>query len=300
MSSIRAIILDVDGVIVGEKRDFNLPYPNRAIINRLKEIKKNGLPVFLCTAKPYRAIKKIVDDALLNNFHFVHNGAVVINPEDNNVLDKHKIKNEFVLKIIEAYSQPVNYGYVELYSTNDYYIEAGSQTNFTGVHSYILQQEPTIVKSLPEEAKKTDIVKIMIIAKNQEDKEKLTATFLPFKNNLTLSWGVHPIALPYLVGIITDKGVSKKLSVEKITKTYKIDAKEILAIGDSLSDWQFIEPCGYAGAPENANDELKKLVLLKGKEFSFIGKSVDENGILDILNYFLFKNVIKQGTETGR
>ena len=36
---IKAIILDVDGVIVGEKIGFNSPYPNSKIIERLKSIK---------------------------------------------------------------------------------------------------------------------------------------------------------------------------------------------------------------------------------------------------------------------
>ena len=59
----------------------------------------------------------------------------------------------------------------------------------------------------------------------------------------------------------------------------------MLGVGDSTSDWQFIEPCGYAGAMENASKELKQLIKSKGKQ-SFVGKSVDENGILDVFDYF--------------
>ena len=41
----------------------------------------------------------------------------------------------------------------------------------------------------------------------------------------------------------------------------------------------------YAGAMGNASDELKQLVSTKG-ERSSVGGTVDENGILDILDYF--------------
>jgi len=126
----------------------------------------------------------------------------------------------------------------------------------------------------------------MPIAKNEEDKKRLIDLFEPFKNDLTLSWGIHPVALPHLFGIITAKGISKKKAVLEIANNIKVKPKEMLGIGDSTSDWQFIETCGYGGAMGNASEELKKLVLSKGVEHSFIGKSVDENGILDILNYF--------------
>ena len=98
--------------------------------------------------------------------------------------------------------------------------------------------------------------------------------------------GNHPIALPHLFGIITAKHISKNQATLEIGKSINIKPEETLGIGDSMSDWQFIETCGYAGAMGNASEELKKLVLSKGDKHSFIGKSVDQNGILDIFNYF--------------
>jgi len=127
----------------------------------------------------------------------------------------------------------------------------------------------------------------MPIAKNEEDKKRLIEQFEPFKDELTLSWGIHPIALPHLFGIITAKGISKKQAALEIANSIGVKPEEMLGVGDSTSDWQFIESCGYGGAMGNASDELKKLVCSKGKEKSFVGKTVDENGILDIFDYFV-------------
>jgi len=84
---------------------------------------------------------------------------------------------------------------------------------------------------------------------------------------------------------VTAQGISKQQAAQEIAKYNGIGMDELLGIGDSTSDWQFIERCGYAGAMGNASDELVKLVATKG-ERGFTGGHVDENGIIDILDYF--------------
>ena len=101
-----------------------------------------------------------------------------------------------------------------------------------------------------------------------------------------LSWGIHPVALPLQFGIVTAKGISKKNAAEEIVKNADISFNEVLGVGDSKSDWQFIQLCRYGSAMGNASEELKELVLSKGKDFSFIAPSVDENGILDVFKNF--------------
>ncbi len=128
----------------------------------------------------------------------------------------------------------------------------------------------------------------MPIAKDEQDKQRLIKLFKPFKNKLTLQWGIHPIALPLQFGIITAPGISKKQGAIEIAKHYKVSFENILGIGDSTGDWEFIQLCSFAGAIGNASEELKELVSQKGKGKFFIGKTVDENGILDIFSFFKF------------
>ena len=281
---IKTIILDVDGVIVGEKIRFNSPYPNLAVIDRLKLIKQKGISISLCTAKPHWSIQKIINDAGLDNLHITNGGGVIIGPIDNIILKKHLIDKEQSKKVLKQYLD--NGVYTEFYTVDKYFIQENQKSDLTKTHTHILQRDPNFVSSLVDESQRQDVVKIMPIAKNEEDKNRLIELFEPFKNDLTLSWGIHPIALPHLFGIITAKGISKKQASLEIANNIGVKPEEILGIGDSASDWQFIEACGYGGAVGNASEELKKLVLSKGKSQSFVGKSVDENGILDIFNYF--------------
>jgi hydroxymethylpyrimidine pyrophosphatase-like HAD family hydrolase len=87
-SQIKAIILDVDGVIIGEKVGFNSPYPNEIVTNAMKTIQNSGIPISLCTAKPHFAIDKIIQDSDLDNVHITDGGGVIIDPIKNIVLKK--------------------------------------------------------------------------------------------------------------------------------------------------------------------------------------------------------------------
>ena len=66
MNKIKAIILDVDGVIVGDRAGFNAPYPPTEVINKLKQIRENSVYVILCSDKPYYSVKKSGSISFLN------------------------------------------------------------------------------------------------------------------------------------------------------------------------------------------------------------------------------------------
>ncbi len=282
--SIKAIITDVDGVIVGEKIGFNSPYPHPAVIERLRAIRESGIYISLCTGKPYRSVEKIITDARLNDLHIADGGSVVIDPMDSFVLKKHVIDKQAAHEVIKAFVD--NKAYTEFYTLDDYFIQQDFQSETTKLHNHVLQFDVSLVDDLAEESKQHDVVKIMPIADNESDKARLAEIFEPFKDRLTLSWGIHPIALPRQFGIITAKDVSKRQAALEIAEKYRIDPGEILGIGDGTSDWQFIEQCGYGAAMGNASKELKDLVTTKGPDRSFVGGHVDENGILAILDHF--------------
>lgn len=85
--------------------------------------------------------------------------------------------------------------------------------------------------------------------------------------------------------IITAPGVSKKHAAVEIAESINVPLRSILGIGDNLADWQFMELCGYTAAMGNATDDLKELVSARGDK-GYVGKSIDKNGILDILNHY--------------
>ena len=280
---IKGIIIDVDGVVIGEKMGFNFPDPHPDVIARLKQIEEKGIPISLCTAKPHFSIRTIIRDANLHSLHITDGGGVIIDPLDNIILKSHFIDKGVAKQVIETC---LNRGtYVEFYTVNEYFAQTSHQNDTTDIHADILQAKPHMVESLLEQLEHEDITKIMPVVRNDDDMHELDKLLRPFTDRVTVSWGTHPVALPRRFGIVTAKGISKQQAAREIAEHSGVAMDELLGIGDSTADWQFIEQCGYAGAMGNASDELKKRVATKGKQ-SFVGRHVDKNGIIDILDYF--------------
>ncbi len=283
MNKIKGIILDVDGVLIGGKKDYNWPNPNPQVIQTLKSLRANGMLISLCTGKGTFSIKSIVEEARLDNVHIGDGGAIVIDFLHNKVIDQHIIEKNTVRKTVALLQQQKIY--VELYTKDGYYIQKDFVGDKTAKHKAILNKDPNIVSSLVEISDQLNIVKIMPIANDELDKQRIIDLISKETKELPLQWGVHPTALPYQFGIITAKGISKKQAAQVISKYSKIPLNEMLGIGDGMSDWNFMEILGYAGAMGNGSQELKNKITTKG-EYGFIGKSVDENGVLDILRHF--------------
>jgi len=246
-------------------------------------MREKGIYVILCSAKPYYSVKKIVDDAQLNNIQTALAGAILIDPSNLTVVKKHVIENNIATGLTKKILD--NNIYTEIYMTDKYFIQKSQKNEITKLHNFTLSFEPIMVNDLINQIKKSKIIKILPVTKTDEERKIVEQIFLNYKDKLAIGWSTHPAIKGYFFGNITASGISKKQSILEIVSMYKINTKNILGVGDSLTDWDFIGVCGYAGAMGNATEDLKKLVLSKGDN-GYIGKSVNENGILDIFNYF--------------
>jgi hydroxymethylpyrimidine pyrophosphatase-like HAD family hydrolase len=95
---------------------------------------------------------------------------------------------------------------------------------------------------------------------------------------------MSPVLQPANLMVITKKGVSKKDAVLKIAKDHSFDLSNSLGVGDHHSDWKFMSLCTYKGVMGNSTDKLKDLADQDDK--ACIGGVVDNDGLIDILDYF--------------
>ena len=281
-NQIKALILDVDGVIVGDAGQANFPIPNSKILGRLKSIRRSGIPVVLCTSRPVYSVQKIIDKAGLNNIHIGLAGGTLVDPIDNIVLEKHPIDPKIAAEITKVYLD--NEVYTEMYGIDNYYLQKDQSRKLTEQHTKILQAEPILVDSLLELVEKIDVYKILPVASNEDEQKQLDEMFQLFAKDLAIGWAVHPSIKLHKWGNITAKDISKRHAAHKISEFLDIGLDEMLGVGDGLADWQFIELCGYKAAMGNSDQRL--IDLVNASPNSYVGKSIDEDGILDILDHY--------------
>lgn len=281
---IQAVIIDVDGIIVGDKLGYNSPHPHPDVLRALKTVREKGIPIILCTAKPNFSVLDIIQGAHLNNSHITDGGAVLIDPLDKKILEILTLENSLVKAVLQTMLD--NNIYVEFYTTEDYYMQKDLKSEITTIHEHILQRKPKELLDLITESENYAITKIMPIAEDEHDKERVKKLLKPFEEKASISWGLHPVAFPRHFGIIVNKQTSKSEAAKRIITSLSLSFENVLGIGDSATDWKFIELCGYAASVENGTQEIKKLVQAKQEGKYTVGKSVDENGILDILKSF--------------
>lgn len=280
---IQALILDIDGVMVGEKIGFNSPYPNSDVIRRLSSIRGKGIPIILCTAKPHYSITPIIKSAQLANPHITFAGGIVIDPLQNTIVESHPLPKQTATDVIATCLRH-NF-YTEVYTLSAYYVLRSQRSTLTDIHTHILQQEPMLVDALEPIAKKEHIYKILPVVPNESGIDTVNNALAPYRNTIDIAWSIHPIASPHQFCNVAPAGVSKGQATLHVLSHLGIDPANTLSVGDSTSDWKFMELTGSIATLENGQDPLKKLVTQRGSS-GFIGGHVDANGILDIFDHF--------------
>ncbi len=280
---IQALILDIDGVMVGEKIGYNSPYPHKDVISRLSSIRTGGIPIILCTAKPHYSITPIIKSAHLTNPHITFAGGVIIDPLQNTIVESHPLPKQTAEDVITTCIQH-NF-YTEVYTLSAYYILRSQRSALTDVHTHILQQEPVLLDTLDPIAKEEHIYKILPVVPNESGIDTVNKAFAPYTNTIDIAWSIHPIANPHQFCNVAPAGVSKGQAALNVLSHLGIDPANTLSVGDSTSDWKFMGLCGFVATLANGQDPLKNLVREKQKA-GYIGGHVDENGLLSIFDHF--------------
>lgn len=274
---IKLIVLDVDGVVKGFKEGINSPYPSEKVTHYLKKLHDKGLPICLCTGKASFATRKIVEKIGLNNQHITDGGAVVFDPLDHAVLKSVTLPEEVVKTLLQqTFGKKILW---ELYTLHNKFVEDNFPLHIIESPSIMPYKQVTDLRPLTHTEKMTK----MEIKYLPETEEYLKHIFEPLKAKIDIQWTHIPSLLPMKIVILTAKGVTKHAAVVDLVTFYSVTFSEVLAVGDTLMDWGFMDGCGYVATLGNANSEMKELITDHG---GFIGGHVDNDGLIDILERF--------------
>ncbi|MDZ4228616.1 MAG: HAD hydrolase family protein, partial [Candidatus Levybacteria bacterium] len=116
---IKAVVLDIDGVIVGTKKGINLPNPDPRVCQALRKVHESGIPVVFVTAKTSFAASKNIKFVGIDNPHIADSGAVLFNPVRGEFID---VKSISPIDISHIISSTPNNMLINLFTAKDYYV----------------------------------------------------------------------------------------------------------------------------------------------------------------------------------
>lgn len=82
---------------------------------------------------------------------------------------------------------------------------------------------------------------------------------------------------------ITPKGINKFSGLQLLLDKLEISLEEVTVIGDTKGDFPVLKNIGVSAAPNNATDEVKKIV-------DYVSDYENGNGVVDIIKHCIFLN----------
>jgi len=279
------VILDVDGVLLGEKEGFNYPHPHKNVVEALAAARKSGVQVTLCTGKPIYSLEKIVRDAGLAGPHIGDNGSVIFDVLAGKAVAKKTIPTSISTKLV---SELLDAGVsLEVHDGMDYYFQAGSIAPvLLEKRIRLMHKEPIVSDSLADAVRQKELTKVTAFACSESEKPRVEKIYEKYASQLSLVWNFVPVTNPVQYGMITAKGVSKGYAVGRAAKALGLNFNTALGVGDGIIDWDFISKCQYGCAMGNAVPKLNELVKTKGEGNYFIAPHVDDHGVIDAFRHF--------------
>jgi len=217
---IKAIAVDVDGTITDKDRKICI-----SAIEAVRSAEKLKIPIIIVTGNIFFYAYATATLIGASGGIVAENGGVISELDDEGI-EKIKVLGDF-----ERVQKAFDYINLELSKSNDKNVKNGLR-KVDDSDSRL--SEIAIYRTIDEKIIK-DILK--------ESKE---------------DFGVEVYDTQFALHI-TDKNVNKGSSLKIVAKKHGFDLDEILAIGDSENDIEFLNFCGFKVAVANADESLKEI-----------------------------------------
>ena len=259
-SDIKIIFTDVDWTILNHGHGQHV-YDQESI-KALKKAQKNGVKVFIATARPHESLKLTgFFDEFKPDGMILANGAVIfigdkiifhdyMDPDlvrkICNICKKRDIVIQFVSEYERWISQEVNETAQHYF---DFYFE-----KIPAIHGY----------------NEENISGLLLFCEEKDDQQILQEINHPGLDAFRL--------FPYAIDI-REHVVEKSDGIKKVLDYYGLTKDDALALGDEVQDIPMFKLCKYSAAMDNGNPLAKE-------HASHITKHIDSHGVKEALKYF--------------
>lgn len=252
----KVIFLDVDGTLV----DYENRIPNSAI-EAIREARKNGHRVYICTgrskAEVYKEIWDIGLDGMIGgNGSYIESDGKVVMHQVLTIQESKEIVDWLHSKGLEFYLESNN----GLFASENFEVVGEKPIQeYSKRKGKIGAETLTVRKAYPEmifggELYRDDLNKVSFVLNSYDDYLKAKEKFSNLEVN---TWGGKgEIALFGDIGV---KNIDKAVAVKKLLEYLGADLKDTLAFGDAKIDIPMLECCEIGVAMGNGGEEIKKI-----------------------------------------
>lgn len=258
MSKYKLVVCDVDGTLI-PPASYEGVGPSERVIKTVSEVQQRGVIVSMATARSLERVDDLVKILNIQAPIILDNGARIYHCGEKRYLSELFLSEEIARSIITRMS--------ELHNRVVFVDQKGR-------HEY----KPDEYLSLK------NVVKIMIL---HVTPEKAEAIYKIFKNtpDILVSKSISGHT-PTVESIhITNGASGKDVALLEIARYLHIKTNEILGIGDSYNDLDFLKVCGLKVAMGNSVEEVKKIA-------DYIAPSYGQDGVADVLEKFILNDEV--------
>jgi Cof subfamily protein (haloacid dehalogenase superfamily) len=271
-SSIRLLIIDVDGTLIGESLSIS-----PRVHDTLTEVIRRGVQISLCTGRPMLSAQRFIDDLQLPGYHIFDAGATIANPTTGDVLYSGGLSKSVILDLLLAAEQAELY--FEIYTGSDYFVEV--ITDHTRLHMEVMGYPPQVAK-LREIIESTPVSKAEMLALNDDEQIRIQRLLDSFADRIDWGWATAPGTSARFVNILA-KGISKGEAVLKLAAHVAIPHEQRMGVGDGYNDEPLLQNCGIAVAMGGAPESVKQIA-------TWVTKSAEEDGLALAVERFILAN----------
>lgn len=241
---VRLVAFDVDGTLVG--RDLAISSRVRAAIARMQ---KAGIEGCLVTGRMYRATLPFARELDFGAPVICYQGAAVVDPNSDEVLQDVSLSNDVVRDLIEAVER--DRMHLQLYRNDEYYCEA--RNRFSDLYASLALIEPVVVTSLRETFAYSPATKAVVVAdaENARQYAQRMQEYFDGRAYVTRS-------LPEFVEVL-NPAVDKGKALRFVAARLGVAMEEVVAIGDSWNDAPLLQTAGLGIAMGSAPTQLREL-----------------------------------------
>jgi hypothetical protein len=271
MTTIRLLILDVDGTIAGLS---NAVSPR--VVEAIQKVQERGIKVAIATGRMYCSASRFQQQIRTLEPLIAYNGAWIQQPGKIERLLHRPVPRDRVAELLEFAQEATAQAPLEvhLYSDDQLFVaQVTSETKAYVGRSGIPANAVGDLRTLLDR----DLTKVLMLSPDPEHistlQQQFRERYTPEDVHITQSTATYlEFTQPY-----TNKGTAVTYLAQD---HYQFDLGEVMAIGDNFNDLEMLQTVGLGVAMGNAPDGVKEVA-------KWVTESVDEDGVAVAIERFL-------------